>query len=31
METLLFDKELICAKTSASLERRYAFLETFYQ
>lgn len=30
METLLFDKELICAKTSASLERRYEFLETFY-
>ncbi len=31
METLLFDKELICAKTSASLERRYDFLETFYR
>ncbi len=31
METLLFDKELICAKTSASLERRYEFLETFYR
>ena len=31
METLLFDKDLLCAQTSASLERRYEFLETFYR
>ncbi|MEM9725352.1 MAG: hypothetical protein AAF909_07810 [Pseudomonadota bacterium] len=31
MDTLLFDKELISAKTSASLERRHAFLKTFHR
>lgn len=28
IETLLFDKDLICAKTSTDMEERYRFLET---